>query len=150
MRVCLNRILLVIVTSLSLVICACPRVWYFTVTDASDFTQPEFCFSSSGGCVGSGTYDGFIQIDEVNERGEEIKSMWQLQRTGDKPLKKLLYGVVPEGYIQRMEPEPLEIGKWYTVESTYFFRLNIQQGKISSEVYDFDDFIKKVKHGNSD
>ncbi len=60
----------------------------------------------------------------MNERGELIRRMWDIQpTTSNSELKEVVYGLAPRGWKDRIPPEPLEIGKLYTVHYTFFFRI---------------------------
>jgi hypothetical protein len=128
-----------------LILGACPRVWHFSVTDTRDMSHPRLCFSRFENCVGHGVSDGFLEIEEVDQNGKILRSMWQIERVGDERLNEVTYGIVPKGYKEVMKAKPLELGKWYCVENTYYFRLSKSGDQGRAEVTNFEGFSRKMK-----
>jgi hypothetical protein len=124
---------------------ACQQVWYLTVIDDSDLNHPRFCFSRFRNCVGSGPSLAFLSIDEVGEEKQFIRPMWQIERVEDELLNEITYGVAPKGYKEVMKARPLEVGKWYSVKSEYFFRLTKSGDQNQVEVISLKEFSKKIR-----
>jgi hypothetical protein len=122
----------------------CPRVWHFAIIDAKDPTHPVFCFSRLENCKGKGVDFSFMPIDEVNEKGSVLKKMWEIRPIKDQALNRVTYGEIPEGYRETMKALPLETGKWYSVQYTYFFRISKRDSQNKCEVYNHEKFIDKM------
>jgi hypothetical protein len=124
---------------------ACQQVWYLTVIDDSDLNHPRFCLSRFANCEGYGPRIALLMIDEVDEERHTIRAMWAIDRVEDVALKEVTYGAAPKGYKEVMKAKPLEIGKWYSVDSAYFFRLSRSGNQNKVEVISLKEFSKKIK-----
>jgi hypothetical protein len=127
------------------ILSACQQVWYLTVTDASDLNHPQFCFSRFDNCEGYGPRIDYLMIDEVDEERHMIRPMWRIESVEDVPLKEVTYGFTPKGYGEVMKAKPLEVGKWYSVQSAYFFRLTKSGDQNQVEVISLKEFSKKIR-----
>jgi hypothetical protein len=86
-------------------------------------------------------------IDEVDEKGERLKRMWELTPIGNRNIKKMVYGIPPEGYSESKKAEPLEQNKWYSISDEYYFRIVLDSGKPKAEVLSRREFLKKFIEG---
>ncbi|MDX9763231.1 MAG: hypothetical protein RBT82_14380 [Desulfomonilia bacterium] len=122
----------------------CVQQWKFFITDASDYRYPEVCIVRGGlwtglgrdlgQCWGDAVFFNPVTIYETNEKREKIEKMWSIGlTTSSRPIKGIKYGTVPEGYIEREPALPLELGKIYSIDSSYFFRFKEKAGKIEME-----------------
>lgn len=128
--------------SISISLSSCQQTWYFTIKDIADPSHPVFCVSKHDNCKGQGLTFTVLDIDEVDNSGNKIKSMWVVEPRQNIPLKEVKYGVTPAGWKEIVPAQPLEVGKYYSIHGTYFFRFKIDGGKIKSEVYTHYDFYK--------
>jgi hypothetical protein len=126
---------------------ACPRVWHFTITDVRDPKYPSFCVSRFDNCEGHAISFSVFDIDEVDEKGEFIRAMWELRPIENKAIKVLVYGTPPEGYKEVEKAVPLEIRKFYRVHGQFFFRLIESDKEVKGQVYSYEEFDKKFKLG---
>lgn len=74
-----------------------------------------------------------------------MKTMWVITPESGAALKKVTYGVVPQGYKETLSAAPLKMGKIYSVLGRYFFRLKQAEGRTIAEVYNLEEFNKKFK-----
>lgn len=122
----------------------CEREWHFTlIRPIAD--NPRFCISRYSDCKGNGVTLAGLNIDEVNEKGELIRTMWVIVPESSSALKKLTYGIVPKGYKETTKAIPLEIDKIYSVLGRYYFRLKRSDSSIEAEIYNIEEFNKKFK-----
>jgi hypothetical protein len=140
----LNCVKAILLLQVLFVLSACPRVWYLSVTDATDVNHPRLCFSRFENCVGYGVGFGLLEIEEMDDKGKGVRSMWLLERVGDERLNEITYGIVPKGYKEITKAKPLEVGRWYSVERRYYFRLTKSGNQTQVEVNRFEEFLKKI------
>ena len=132
-----------------LILSGCPRTWYFTITDVTDPKYPHFCVSRSKIFKNLGLGFSVFDIYEVNEKGERIRDVWEIRPKEDVTLNMLIYGTPPKGFKQVMKPIPLEIGKFYAVHGTYFFRLNQIGNDVEPEIYDHKQLFTSLHQGKT-
>ena len=108
----------------ALALAACSRVWYLSIA-ATNSSTPVLCFSAAKNCRGDGVQFYSIDISEVNKKGEAVSVAWSIQgksnRTNDYVLKRLTYGVLPNGWIEKEPARRLQPGKFYSVEEEFYF-----------------------------
>ena len=102
----------------------CEQIWYFTVIDVSEPGHPRFCISRYKNCKGHGIGFSVFEIDEVNEKGKFIRTVWEIHPIKNVDISKVINGTPPHGYKEMMKAVPLEIGKIYRVHGKYFLRFS--------------------------
>lgn len=144
MKILYKVLCIVFLFSLLVSVFGCEREWHLTVVDP-DVNHFEFCISRFADCKGDGVTLAGLNIDEVSESGELKRTMWVIAPESGTELKKVTYGVAPQGYKETLKAVPLEIGKIYSVLGRYFFRLKQTEGHTIAEVYNLEEFNKKFK-----
>jgi hypothetical protein len=124
---------------------ACQDVWYFSIVDSNNSQYPTLCFGRFKNCSGPGQQFSLLDIYEIDSAGQFVVAMWELEPTKNMSIKKVVYGTPPDGYKETMKAKPLELGKWYSVHDTYFFRIFRVGDRIESEVIDREGYVEKFK-----
>jgi len=122
----------------------CQRVWYLSVVDTINYHYPVFCISENKNCRGKGVGLPVLAFFEVNERGEEVKTMWLVEPIKNLDVKKVIYGKPPEGWREKSPALPLEIGKQYSLNDKFFFRFSKENTTIVVEIEHNIEFYSKI------
>jgi hypothetical protein len=138
-----KKLILFFTICILFILLGCEREWYFSLLDVTNYKYPKFCVSSNETCKGDGVSFASLNIDEVNENGVLIKPMWVITAVERKNIKIVEYGKEPEGFRENSKAIPLEIGKYYSVNSSFYFKFIKIEGNIKVLLFNQEKFNKK-------
>lgn len=105
---------------------ACQKDWDLMIV-GDKVGNAVFCFSLLlGQCTDRGDqFNTGIRIDQVDPKGDKIQSMWSINCLPGNPdnciLKRLEYGLLPQGWEEQQPAEPLSNNTYYSVNDYYYF-----------------------------
>jgi len=122
----------------------CTQKWYLTITKVLD-ARPEFCFSDTPWCGNRGHQLPFFQVSEVDDKGNAIAVVWDIQGHSNSPqdytLRRVRYGITPSGWREKRPAAPLREDVYYSTGEFYFVLL----GNGKSRVYTREEFFEKLR-----
>jgi hypothetical protein len=65
-------------------------------------------------------YSHWLDVYRVGPEPLPDREVWAIERVDGGPIDTFTYGVAPSGWKTTKEPAPLEQGKFYPVEDSYF------------------------------
>lgn len=124
-----------ILAFLLVLLSGCQQTGYFTITGLDSELRPRFCVSEEPGCSGMGVNLECVAVEEVPVAGtdEKRRMVWAIHATTDEPLRLLVYGGTPPGWVQDIPPDRLRVGPTYEVGQLRF-RLKQEGEEVKYEV----------------
>lgn len=102
----------------------CSKTFYLLFDEYKSDAYPEFCLHTNRYCFGfaqSIESITVIKLTKQNGYKENISNaVWYMESRSNKRLKRFQYGVVPEGWVQTVPPEPLKANVLYVLNGNYF------------------------------
>jgi hypothetical protein len=148
MRTALSRFRFAALSSAFLaaaLVAGCERTWHLEIV-SQDASGPTFCFSNGGHCHGGGVQFSLMAVDLVDASGARIKPVWQVQcmdgQADQCMLQRLHYGARPKGWLEGKSAEPIQTGKYYGVNGTFYF-MRRSDGRY--EVWSREQFLQRAR-----
>ena len=125
----------VVLACLFVVLGGCQPAGYFTITGLDSELRPRFCVSEEANCVGVGFNPECVAVEEIPAAGtdEKRRMVWAIHATTEEPLRQLVYGATPPGWVQDIPPASLRVGPTYEV-GPLRFRLKQDGEEVKYEV----------------
>ncbi|MBS1993586.1 MAG: hypothetical protein JSS86_01100 [Cyanobacteria bacterium SZAS LIN-2] len=71
----------------------------------------------------SGANVSYLRVNEVNDKGETLKPVWEISASKDSTISAIQYGQIPEGWSERIRATALVPGHNYCLNGGFFFRV---------------------------